>query len=528
MIRISNIKLPVNYSDSDIIKGICNELRCDRRAVNSVSLHRLSVDARRKNDVHFTAAADVTLNTSQTKVINKCKSKNVSVATPYEYKPPRGTAPALSPVIVGTGPAGLFAGLILAQSGLKPIIIERGSAIDDRIKKVEAFSSGGILDENCNIQFGEGGAGAFSDGKLNTGTKDVRARKVLEEFVLAGAPSEILYNAKPHIGTDYLHMAVKNLREKIKSLGGKFMFNTAANDFSISNGSINAVITSHGEKIETNHIVLAPGHSSRDLYKRLSELNILMEQKPFSIGVRIEHLREKIDAAQYGAFAGKGRLGAADYKLSAHLKNGRGVYTFCMCPGGEVVPAASEKNTVVTNGMSRFARNMTNSNSALLVGVSPSDFGGSDVLSGVELQRSFERAAFNLGGGNYCAPVQRAEDFLNGIKTSSFGEVIPSYRPGVLGSNLNQIMPEYMKESLKEAIILFNEKLCGFAHPDAMMTGMETRSSAPVRIIRDKSFQSPSCKGLYPCGEGAGYAGGIVSAAVDGIKCAEAIIRGGE
>lgn len=526
MIRISNIKLPVDYSDSDIINRVCAELRCDHRAVNSINLHRLSVDARRKNDVHFLAAANVTLNISEAKVINKCKSKNAVIATPYEYKPPCGAAPALSPVIVGAGPAGLFAGLILAQSGFNPIIIERGSDIENRIKKVEEFSNGGKLDENCNIQFGEGGAGAFSDGKLNTGTKDLRARKVLEEFVSAGAPSEILYNAKPHIGTDYLHIAVKNLRETIKSLGGSFMFDKTVSDFSISNGRINAVITSSGERIETNHVILALGHSSRDTYKRLNELNIPMEQKPFSIGVRIEHLRQKIDSAQYGGFAGKGRLGAADYKLSAHLKNGRGVYTFCMCPGGEVVPAASEKNTVVTNGMSRFARNMTNSNSALLVGVSPADFGGSSVLSGVELQRKFERSAFDLGGGDYRAPIQRAGDFLNGIRTTSFGEVTPSYRPGVLESDLNQIMPEYMKESLKEAIILFDKKLDGFAHPDSILTGMETRSSAPLRIIRDKSFQSPSCKGLYPCGEGAGYAGGIVSAAVDGIKCAEAIIRG--
>lgn len=526
MIRISNIKLPVDYNDETILKAACSELRCDKRSVDIINLHRLSVDARKKTNVHFTATVDVSLNISESKVLSRCKSKNAALAEPYKYEIPKGQAPALSPVIVGAGPAGLFAGLILAQAGCSPIIIERGGMIDERIQKVEVFSSGGTLDTNCNIQFGEGGAGAFSDGKLNTGTKDSRARKVLEEFVLAGAPKEILYNAKPHVGTDYLHIAVKNLREKIKALGGSFMFNTTVTDFSILNGAINAVITDKGEKIQTNNVILALGHSSRDTYTRLNELCIAMEQKPFSIGVRIEHLRDKINRAQYGAFADKGHLDAADYKLAVHLQNGRGVYTFCMCPGGEVVPAASELNTVVTNGMSRFARDAKNSNSALLVGIGTDDFGSDNVLAGIELQRKFERAAFDLGGQNYNAPVQRVSDFILSKRTTQFGEVLPSYRPGVLGADLNKIMPEYMSASLKEAIIKFDEKLKGFNHPDALLTGMETRSSAPLRIIRDSSCQSPSCRGLYPCGEGAGYAGGIISAAVDGIKCAEAIIRG--
>lgn len=527
MIRISNIKLPVDYDDSTIQKRVCDELRCDRKAIESVTLHRLSVDARKKSSVHFTAAVDVTLNISDSKALSKCKSKNAAVAQPYRYELPKLTKKlTYSPVIVGAGPAGLFAGLILAQAGCSPIIIERGGKIDDRIKSVDCFSSGGRLDANSNIQFGEGGAGAFSDGKLNTGTKDSRARKVLEEFVQAGAPEEILYRAKPHVGTDYLHIAVKNLREKIIALGGCFRFNTTVTDFELSGGAVNAVITDKGEKIQTDRVILALGHSSRDTYKRLYDLGIAMEQKPFSIGVRIEHLRERIDRAQYGGFAGKGHLGAADYKLAVHLPNGRGVYTFCMCPGGEVVPAASEPDTVVTNGMSRFARDMENSNSALLVGIGCDDFGSESVLAGIELQREFEKAAFTLGGESYFAPAQRVEDFLCGRKTTAFGEIKPSYRPGVIGADLNRIMPEYMSASLKQGIIRLDERLHGFSHPDAVLTGMETRSSAPLRIIRDENLQSLNCRGLYPCGEGAGYAGGIISAAVDGIKCAEAIIRG--
>lgn len=526
MIRISNVKLPVDYSDTTITNEVCRQLRCDKSSIEKLYFHKLSVDARKKSDVHYIAALNVELNISENKILNRCKNKNISIAKPYKYELPNGKPTFFPPVIVGAGPAGLFAGLVLAQAGFCPIIIERGSPIDERTKKVDDFIYKGILDTNCNIQFGEGGAGAFSDGKINTGTKDSRAKKVLEEFVAAGAPPEIMYNAKPHIGTDYLHTVVKNIRRAITSLGGRFIFNTTVSDFSISNGAIRAVTTDRNDKIDTSHVILAPGHSSRDTYKRLHELNITMEQKPFSVGVRIEHLQQEINHMQYGTFANKGHLGAADYKLAVHLKNGRGVYTFCMCPGGVVVPAASEEKTVVTNGMSRFARDMPNANSALLVGVTPKDFGSADVLAGIEFQRKFEHSAFNLGGKNYCAPAQRVADFFAGQKTSSFGTVTPSYRPGILGSDLNKIMPEYMAQSLKAAISQFNNKLPNFGNPDAVLTGMETRSSSPLRILRDSSLQSPVCKGLFPCGEGAGYAGGIISAAVDGIKCAEAIIRG--
>lgn len=526
MIRISNIKLPVDFNDGLITKKLCNLLRCDKRSIRGFTLFKLSIDARKKNDIHFLSSIDVYMNIPDEKVLSKYRGNNAQICEPYKYQLPAGTPNDTPPIVIGAGPAGLFAGLILAQAGFSPIIIERGETIDKRTKDVECFSHDRKLKLNSNVQFGEGGAGAFSDGKLNTGTKDTRARKVLEEFVLAGAPNEILWNSKPHIGTDFLHTSVKAIREKIKVLGGKFMFSTTVTDFIIKNGKICGLITDKNDTIDCERVILALGHSSRDTYKRLSELGISMQQKPFSIGVRIEHQRQLIDRAQYGNFAGRGRLGAADYKLATHLKNGRGVYTFCMCPGGVIVPAASEEHTVVTNGMSRFARDSTNSNSAILVGVSPADFESESVLAGIEFQRKFEQAAFKLGGENYNAPAQRLGDFLSNNKTTYFGDVIPSYLPGVEKANLNQIMPDYLSESLKEGIVEFGLKLKGFAGPDAVLTGMETRSSAPVRILRNEYLQSPVCKGLYPCGEGAGYAGGIISAAVDGIKCAEAIIKG--
>lgn len=526
MIRISNIKLPVDYSDGQIMKKLCSLLHCDKQAIKGFTLYKRSIDARRKSDIHFLTSIDVHMNISDEKALLKYRGNNAKICTPYKYQLPTGKPTDTSPVVIGAGPAGLFAGLILAQAGFSPTIIERGETIEKRSKDVELFSHHGKLNVNSNIQFGEGGAGAFSDGKLNTGTKDSRARKVLEEFVLAGAPREILWNAKPHIGTDYLHTAVKALREKIKVLGGRFIFSTTVTDFIIKDGKIHGVITDKNETIDCDRVILALGHSSRDTYQRLNELGVAMEQKPFSVGVRIEHQRELIDRAQYGDFAGKGRLGAADYKLATHLKNGRGVYTFCMCPGGVVVPAASEEHAVVTNGMSRFARDSTNSNSAVLVGISPADFGSEDILAGVMLQRKFEHAAFTLGGENYNAPVQRLGDFLSNNKTTYFGDVVPSYLPGVEKTDLNKIMPDYMSESLKEGIVEFGLRLKGFSSPDAVLTGMETRSSAPLRILRDEYMQSPVCRGLYPCGEGAGYAGGIISAAVDGIKCAEAIIKG--
>jgi uncharacterized FAD-dependent dehydrogenase len=380
-----------------------------------------------------------------------------------------------------------------------------------------------------NVQFGEGGAGTFSDGKLNSVTKDTRQRKVLEEFVKHGAPEEILYNAKPHIGTDKLKITVKNIREEIIALGGKVIFETKLVGINEKDGHLtSAVVEANGKKdiIETDSLILAIGHSARDTFEMLYDLQLPIEAKPFSVGARIEHLREKIDTSQYGSFAGNKRLGASSYKMNVHLKNGRGVYTFCMCPGGKVVNASSEEKRLVTNGMSEFARDEINSNAALLVGVNPDDFDGEHPLKGMYFQRKLEEKAFILGGENYNAPVQRVDDFLNGRKTTALGEVIPSIGPDYTLTDITSIFPESVSSSMKEGITAMGKKLKGFDNGDAVLTAVESRSSSPVRILRSAdTLQSVGISGLYPCGEGAGYAGGIISAAVDGIKCAEKIIE---
>lgn len=528
MIRISNIKADVSYTDESIKKSAAKALNTDVNNIKAVDIFKRSVDARKKQSVHFIMTVDVLLHSDENKILSKCRSNNISKATAYKYTLPEARKLPSRPIVVGAGPAGLFCALILSKCGACPIVLERGRDVDGRKQDIDNFWRNRILNTESNVQYGEGGAGTFSDGKLNTGTKNERTRMILEEFVKAGAPKEILYNAKPHIGTDKLPEAVKNIRKQIISLGGEFLFETKLTDFTEKGGKITgAIINKIGkaEEIKTDCIILAIGHSARDTFELLKKKRILMEQKPFSVGVRIEHLRERIDKAQYGAFAGKGRLGAADYKLSAHLENGRGVYTFCMCPGGTVVAAASEDNTVVTNGMSEFLRNKVNSNSALLVGVSPKDFGSGDVLAGVYYQQRLERAAFLLGGEDYSAPVQRAEDFINNRKSRAFGEVLPSYLPGTSFANLHEGLPDYISSSLVNGLAVLNGRLSGFSHPDALLTGFETRSSSPVRIMRDDTMQSPALYGLYPCGEGAGYAGGIMSAAVDGVKCAEAVMK---
>lgn len=528
MIRINSLRLPLDYNDNTLKKKAAKELRVSENAIERVSLFRRSIDARNKNDIHYTAAVDVYLKVNENSVISKSKSNKAHITKPFEYQIPESKNLNYRPVIIGFGPAGMFAGLILAEAGANPIIIERGSDCDTRVEDINSFIKTGILNTESNIQFGEGGAGTFSDGKLNTGTKDFRARKVLIEFVNHGAPEEILYNAKPHIGTDNLRYVVKNIRKHIIKLGGEVHFNTKFVGYKAKNNKITAaVINKNGSEslIETDNIILAIGHSSRDTLKLLYESDIIMEQKPFSVGARIEHLREKIDNSMYGEYAGDERLGSAPYKLSVHTKNGRGAYTFCMCPGGEVMPASSEEGMVCTNGMSEFSRRAVNSNSALLVSVYPEDFNDSSPLSGIEYQRKIEKAAFKLGCGEYKAPVQRVEDFLKNNKTSALGEVIPSYKRGYEFSKMDSFLPDYVTESMREAIITMNKYLDGFSHPDAILTGAETRSSSPVRILRNKdNLQSVSLEGLYPCGEGAGYAGGIVSAAVDGIKCAEKIL----
>ena len=525
MIRINNIKLKLDYTDSDIRQAVQKELRIQANAVDNISLYRRSIDARHKNDVHYIATIDVELNSNENTVLSKARCKNASICEKYSYTIPYKKDLNARPVVVGFGPAGMFCALILAQAGQRPIVVERGDEVDVRTKKVNNLWQNAVLDEGSNVQFGEGGAGTFSDGKLNTGTKDSRSRNVLLEFVNHGAPDEILYNAKPHIGTDKLRTTVKNIREDIIKLGGEVRFNTKLVGINHSNNKVSSVVIEHnGSKdiIETDNVVLAIGHSARDTFEMLNNMHLYMEQKPFAIGARIEHLQEDINKAQYGKFAKS--LGAADYKMNIKSKSGRGVFTFCMCPGGMVVASQSEKNTVVTNGMSNFARDNINSNAALLVNVYPSDFESEDVLAGVALQRKIEHAAFVAGGEDYSAPVQLVGDFLADKNSVSFGSVTPSYKPSVKFAKADDYLPHYITDSMREGIVAMDKKLHGFANPDAIITGAETRSSSPVRITRDDTMQSITLKGLYPCGEGAGYAGGIISAAVDGIKCAEQIL----
>lgn len=528
MIRITSVSLPIGYTDKTIRRAVSKKLRIDDSQIKCASLFRCSIDARKKDNIHYTATIDVHLTSGENTVLKRYGSSNIFRTEPYRYEFPENRRKLnLRPLVVGSGPAGLFATLILAQAGECPILIERGCDVDSRIKDVENFWSTGILNTASNVQFGEGGAGTFSDGKLNTGTKDTRARKVLEEFVEAGAPSDILYLAKPHIGTDKLRPSVKNIRKKIISLGGEVIFETKLTKILSKNGVVTGAEVEHNGKteiIETNDIILAIGHSARDTFEMLYQSGIIMEAKPFSVGARIEHLQSTTDIAQFGAESKTLGLPPADYKLAVHLKNGRGVYTFCMCPGGYVVAASSEENRLVTNGMSLYNRSNINSNSALLVGVTPEDFGSISPLAGMEFQRTLESSAFILGGGNYRAPVQRVGDFLKRQKSTAFGDVLPTYKPNVMLTSLDGCLPEFIVDSLRLGILEMDKRLHGFASNDALLTAVESRSSSPVRIIRGEDLQSPTLRGLYPCGEGAGYAGGIISAAVDGIRCAEGII----
>lgn len=520
MIRISNIKCPIDGDIKTAVKKITGS--------GDFKIFKKSIDARRKSDVHFVYTVDV--NTPNEERLLK-KLKNAARVTDKPYVFPEAVPPEDPVVIAGSGPAGLFCGLMLARSNFKVIILERGKPVDERLADVEEFHGGGRLDPESNVQFGEGGAGTFSDGKLNTGIKDARIKTVLDEFYRHGAPEEILYEAKPHIGTDNLRGVVKSMREEIISLGGEVRFQSRFDGFETENGRLSAVTVTRLDgdtkyKIKTNYLVIAAGHSARDTFSMLNAHGVKMECKPFSVGVRIEHLQEDINKAQYGEFYKK--LGAADYKLAVHLKNGRGVYTFCMCPGGVVVASASEKDGIVTNGMSYFARGGKNANSAVLVNVYPEDFGsGGDVLAGMYFQRDIERRAFELSG-SHRAPAQRVGDFLGGGPsvgdTKGDTKVEPTFRPGIFWCDLSELFPDYITQSLREGIKEMDKKLAGFASPGAVLTGPETRSSSPVRILRNDKFES-NIKGIYPCGEGAGYAGGITSAAVDGIKAAEAIAR---
>ncbi len=528
MIKISDISIPLDYSENYIKKIIAKKLRINIKNIESIKINKKSVDARKKDDVHFVCSFNVKLkNLDETKLIKKFKY--VTTTEPYIYNLPKHSKLNYRPVIVGFGPAGMFAALILAQAGQFPIVLERGKDVDSRTKDVDLFWESGVLNENSNVQFGEGGAGTFSDGKLNTGIKNKRINKVFSEFVKAGAPEEILYLSKPHIGTDKLKEVVKNIRKNIINLGGEIRFNSRLNGIKLKNNQVCTVKVnsdySNEYEIETDNVILAIGHSARDTFEYLNNLGVKMEAKAFSVGVRIEHSRKLIDKSRYGKFYNHPSLSAADYKLSTHLKSGRGVYTFCMCPGGTVVGAASEKGCLVTNGMSEFARDKQNSNSAVLVGITPKDFNGESVLAGVEYQRRIERKAFELGGGDYTAPIQLLGDFLKQISSSNLGDVLPSYKPGFKLTDISSCFPSYVSESIRYAIAEMDKQLNGFSCYDAIITAAETRSSSPLRILRDEKFESVNIKGLYPCGEGAGYAGGIVSAAVDGIKCAESILK---
>ena len=430
------------------------------------------------------------------------------------------------PVIVGSGPAGLFAALVLAQRGFNPIMLERGLDVDNRTNDINDFWNNRKFKNNSNVQFGEGGAGTFSDGKLTTRIKDIRCRKVLDELVNFGSPEEILYSHKPHVGTDILKNVVKNIRNEIIRLGGEVRFDTLVTDIITENGSIKGVVVNNNETIESEVVILAIGHSARDTYKMLYNRGVTIIQKPFAIGARIEHPQELINKSQYKEFYNHPRLGAADYRLIEHTSNLRTAYTFCMCPGGSVIASASNEFEVVTNGMSEHARDKVNANSAFLVNVIPSDFGSEDPLAGVYFQEKYERLAYELGGKNYNAPVQLVGDFLNDKVSISLGNVEPSYKPGYTFVDLRECLPEFVTSTMKEALQKLDNKLKGFAMHDAVLTGVETRSSAPIRIVRDEeTLESVSLEKLYPCGEGAGYAGGIVTAAVDGIKCAEKIIE---
>lgn len=517
MIRLSNVKIRANLEDREVIEFALKKYNIKPHEIKSAYIFKRSIDARNKKDIYYNYAVDVEL-----KVDRVIKGANNVEEDLYPQIDVLRKSKA-KVIIVGSGPAGLFSALTLVDNGISPIVIERGASVEKRVQIVDKFIRTGELNTRTNIQFGEGGAGTFSDGKLNTGNTSIFSRKVLEEFVRFGAPREILYVAKPHIGTDNLVKIVKNMREYIISKGGEFRFETQVTDLIINKGKLVGIKCGE-EEIKTDTVVLAIGHSARDTFKMILDKNITIVPKNFAIGARIEHLQKDINFAQYGDECNF-ELPPAEYKLVYHAKNGRVCYTFCMCPGGQVMASSSDEGTIVTNGMSKFARDGKNANSALLVEVRPEDCGGTSPLAGMYFQEALEKKAFLMGGLNYYAPSQKVGDYLNNIATSSFGKVEPTYKPGVMPSNLNELFPGFVNETLKEALVELDKKMHGFADEDAILTAVETRTSSPVQIVRDKNTFMSNVLGLYPCGEGAGYAGGIMTAAVDGIKVAIKILE---